>query len=112
MIQTSTKKKCGSCKLFELSQPVAPTSKSTYFGRCHRPDWPHATTVGKVCPGYKAHPFERKQAPKLEPIERVQAAIWEAFGALAEHRYPSAASALECAASELRKLIARREVRK
>lgn len=109
MIQTSTRKKCRTCKHFELSPPAAPTSKTTYFGRCHRPDWPHATTAGKVCPGWKARKFFE---PHADPIQRAQALVWQAFGALAEHRYPSAASALECAASELRKLIARREVQK
>lgn len=109
MIKTSTRKKCGNCKHFELSPPAAPTSKSTYMGRCKRPDWPHATSVGKrACPGYQA----RKPAPNPEPVQRVHALIWSAFAAMTEHRYPAAVSSLECALTELRKMIARREVRK
>jgi hypothetical protein len=112
MIQTSTRKKCGNCKHFELSPPAAPTSKSTYMGRCKRPDWPHATSIGKTCPGYQAREDARKHTPKPEPVQRVHALLWAAFGALAEHRYPAAVSSIECALTELRRLIARREVRK
>lgn len=113
MIQTSTRKKCGNCKHFELSPPIAPNSKTTYFGRCHRPGWPHASTIGKrACPGHQARETERKHSTNPDPIQRAYALIWQAFGSLAEHRYPAAAAALEGAVSELRKLIARREVRR
>lgn len=106
MIQTSIRKKCGNCKHFELSPPVAPTSKTTFNGRCHRPDWPHATTVGKVCPGWKAREPEAVRATRHDQLVQ---ALWGAFGAMTAHRYAEAREPLEWLLRELHMLDVRRE---
>lgn len=105
MTKPPTRKKCATCKHFELSPPIAPTSRTTFNGRCHRPDWPHATTVGKVCPGWKARAPEVVRATRHDQLVQ---ALWWAFGAMTASRYAEAREPLEWLVRELQAL----EVRK